>query len=334
MLKTFLISIFLFVLLVPNYQAQGKKTAILTTIGSLGEFSEIETITTFTSLQKSLSIYYALSFQKAFEDTLVDDFKEMGYEECTEDPCFAMIQQILQVDNLFLFKTTREDTFKQLSLDWEDLDSQRFVSTAFCEECTIRQLKSPVEGLVIKLISDDKKSIIGTKFIEKPKETRLPLEEQLQKSTSRTETENVPESFLNSKGDSYPDKNMQYIAVSVTVVSALMSYKSAQSYNELSAKNSALSTKYLNSNSSSEQASYKSEYDRNAREMKSYKSNSQTWDLMTLTGLGWNAYLIMNDNEEITSSNYNNYYSNYIPRFAFKKILSGPQTILSWNMNF
>ena len=81
-----------------------------------------------------------------------------------------------------------------------------------------------------------------------------------------------------------------YAAVSVTLVSALMSYNAAKSYNDLSAKNSTLATQYANSSSSSEQASYKSEYDSNASKMKYYKSSMQTWDILTLLGLGSVSY--------------------------------------------
>jgi len=68
--------------------------------------------------------------------------------------------------------------------------------------------------------------------------------------------------------------------------------------------------------------------------MKSYKSSSQTWDLLTLSGLGWTAYLMMNDNSESASSNHENSYSLYIPQLAFRKTLTGPQALLGWNFNF
>jgi hypothetical protein len=193
-----------------------------------------------------------------------------------------------------------------------------------------------VEGLVIKLITEDKNSVAGTKFIEKPKPKKIPdpVQETLQKTAPQINPEPIPETIVSSEGDGSPDKTLQYGAISVTVVSALMSYNAAKSYNDLSAKNSALSTQYSNSNSSSEQAAYKSEYDSNASKMKSYKSSSQTWDLLTLAGLGWTTYLMMNDNSETTSSNHENYYSLSIPQLAFRKTLSGPQALLSWNLSF
>ena len=336
MFKIITITITLFALFAANSHAQEKEMAALTPMGALGEFSEMEKQIIFNSLQESLSTHYALSSQKAFEAALAQAFEELDYEECTEDQCFALIQQILQVDNLFLFNMTREGTFTQLSLTRVDLDSQRLVRTAFCEDCSIGQLNMQVEGLVIKLITEDKKSVAGTKFIEtpKPKEIPVPVQKPLQKSAPQIEPEPVSETVVSAEADSSADKTWQYVAASVTVVSALMSYNAAKSYNDLSSKNSALSTQYSNSSSSSEQAAYKSEYDSNASKMKSYKSSSQTWDLLTLSGLGWTAYLMMNDNSESASSNHENSYSLYIPQLAFRKTLTGPQALLGWNFNF
>jgi hypothetical protein len=336
MFKIITITITFFALFAANSHAQEKEMAALTPMGALGEFSEMEKQIIFNSLQESLSTHYALSSQKAFEAALAQAFEELDYEECTEDQCFALIQQILQVDNLFLFNMTREGTFTQLSLTRVDLDSQRLVRTAFCEDCSIGQLNMQVEGLVIKLITEDKKSVAGTKFIEtpKPKEIPVPVQKPLQKSAPQIEPEPVSEPVVSAEEDSSADKTWQYVAASVTVVSALMSYNAAKSYNDLSSKNSVLSTQYSNSSSNSEQAAYKSEYDSNASKMKSYKSSSQTWDLLTLSGLGWTAYLMMNDNSESASSNHENSYSLYIPQLAFRKTLTGPQALLGWNFNF
>ena len=336
MFKIITITILFFALLAANSHAQEKEMAALTPMGALGEFTEMEKQIIFNSLQESLSTHYALASQKAFEAALAQAFEELDYEECTEDQCFALIQQILQVDNLFLFNMTREGTFTQLSLTRVDLDSQRLVRTAFCEDCSIGQLNMQVEGLVIKLITEDKKSVAGTKFIEtpKPKEIPVPVQKPLQKSAPQIEPEPVSEPVVNAKADSSADKTWQYVAASVTVVSALMSYNAAKSYNDLSSKNSALSTQYSNSSRSSEQAAYKSEYDSNASKMKSYKSSSLTWDLVTLSGFGWTTYLMMNDNSVSASSNHENSYSLYIPQLAFRKTLTGPQVLLGWNFNF
>ena len=336
MLKKLIITVILFAVLTANSQAQEKEMAALTPMGALGEFSEMEKQIIFNSLQESLSTHYALASQKAFEAALTQAFEELDYEECTEDQCFALIQQILQVDNLFLFNMTREGNFTQLSLTRVDLDSQRLVRTAFCEDCSIGQLNMKVEGLVLKLIAEEQTSLVGTKIIEtpKPKVIPIPVQKPLEKAAPKIEQEPKAAPVVKAEVDSSADKTWQYVAASVTVVSALMSYNAANSYNDLSTKNSALATQYSNSSSSSEQAAYKSEYDSNASEMKSYKSSAQTWDLLTLAGLGWAAYLMLNENSKTASSNQGNSYSLFIPQLAFGNTLSGPQAVLNWNLSF
>ena len=125
-----------------------------------------------------------------------------------------------------------------------------------------------------------------------------------------------------------------YAAVSVTLVSALMSYNYAKSYNDLSAKNSTLATQYANSSSSSEKASYKSEYDSNVSKMKFYKSSMQTWDILTLLGLGWDAYLLMSDEYGSSAVNYGSIQFPFIPRLAYQTFPYETKTSLLWGMSF
>jgi hypothetical protein len=144
--------IFLGIALLPLVAMAQKPPAGLAPMGALGDFSEMEKTILFNSLQEYLSTYYALASQKAFEQAQDAAFDELDYEECTEDQCFAAIQQILQVDNLFLFNVTREGTFTQLSLTAVNLDSERLVRTAVCDNCGIGELNAKVEGMVLKIV--------------------------------------------------------------------------------------------------------------------------------------------------------------------------------------
>ncbi len=148
------------------------------------------------------------------------------------------------------------------------------------------------------------------------------------------EKEMSAETEAQSEKSSSPEYTWHYTAVSVTLVSALMSYNAAKSYNDLSAKNSTLATQYANSSSSSEQASYKSDYDSNASKMKSYKSSMQTWDLLTLLGLCWEAYLLMSDESGSSAVNSGTIQFPFIPRLAYQTYPYGTKTVLRWNMSF
>ena len=316
------ISVFIFFQILDTAYAQDKQGACLAPMGALGDISEMQKQIIFNSLQESLSTKYNLASQKSFEEAQTQAFDELEYEECTEEQCFAMIQQILQADNLFLFNMTREGNFTQLSLTRVDIDSQRLVRTASCEDCTIKELNNYVDELVLKIFDEDQISIAGTKIKEEPTPEAKPIPEPEPKQAVE------PEESLSS------DKTWHYVAISVTLVSAFMSYNVANSYNDLSDKNKNLATQYANSSSSSEQASYKSEYDSNASEMKSYKSAMQTWDMLTLLGLGWEAYLYFSDNSKETAVNYRNSSFTFIPRLAFKTHSSETQSVLLWKLRF
>ncbi len=167
--KVLTITILSFIQILGTLYAQEKRMAALTPMGALGKFSEMEKQIIFNSLQESLSTRYTLASQKAYEAAETQAFEELDYDECTEDQCFALIQQILQVDNLFLFNMTREGNFTQLSLTRVDLDSQRLVRTSSCADCNIEQLNTKVEELVMKLIAEDQIAIAGTKITPEPK---------------------------------------------------------------------------------------------------------------------------------------------------------------------
>ena len=261
--------------------AQEKMPAALAPMGALGEFSEMEKQIIFNSLQESLSTYYLLASQKSFEAAQEKAFEELDYEECTEDQCFALIQQILQVDNLFLFSMTREGTFNQLSLTRVDLDSQRLVRTAICEDCGIGDLNSKVDGLVQEIYEEDRDSF---------EESLANSNEEEPETEITTEPEPIAESVVSSN-NAETSKVWHYTAGGITVISALLSYQAASSYNSLSDKNKQLADSYASTGSSAT----KSEYESNQSTMKGYKSQVQTYDAISLVGLGWWAYLFFTD---------------------------------------
>ena len=90
----------------------------------------------------------------------------------------------------------------------------------------------------------------------------------------------------------------------------------------------------LTDSSSSEKASYKSEYDSNASQMDSHESSFKLWDMLTLAGLGWETYLLLTDDSEETAVNYRNSSLPFIPRLAFKTHSSETQTVLLWKWRF
>ena len=164
----FLLSVFLtfFLFTFPVFGQSEKPQTIIVPTGSLGEISETRIKILEKTLESKLDDYFDIVPKQLFEEAQEKAFEKLDYEECTEDQCFALIQQILQVDNLFLFNMTREGSFTQLSLTRVDLDSQRLVRTAICEDCGIGALNAKVEGMVRKILEEDADVIAGTPIKE------------------------------------------------------------------------------------------------------------------------------------------------------------------------
>ena len=146
-----LLSILLLIctLLISNLTfAQEKQTAALAPMGSMGDLNEVEKRIIFNSLQESLSKYYKLTSQKMYEKAEEEAFQVMDSDECTEEQCIAIIQELLQVEYFFMFEILKSGNFQQLKITRIDIDSNRDVRTATCEDCNISQTNSKVDDLV------------------------------------------------------------------------------------------------------------------------------------------------------------------------------------------
>lgn len=53
------------------------------------------------TLTQELSKYYQILPQDQFERVQEKVFEELDYEECTEDQCIILIQEMLQIENVF-----------------------------------------------------------------------------------------------------------------------------------------------------------------------------------------------------------------------------------------
>ena len=78
-------------------------------------------------------------------------FEELEYEECSEDTCIMMVQEMLQVENVFNLQVLGEDKDTQLNLTWRTLDEKKNEED-FCIGCGTFQLNDKVRGLVDKIV--------------------------------------------------------------------------------------------------------------------------------------------------------------------------------------
>ena len=157
----------LFVVSLPTFGlSQERPEGIVLPVATLGDVTETRRQILQNTLIESLSSYYRLVPQDKLEEVQEKIFQEMDYEQCTEDQCIVMIQEALQVENLFVLQVIGEGDDTQLSLKWVGLDDKK-VKTDYCEDCGTKELNDRVEGLVKKLTVSEE--IISTPTIEKEK---------------------------------------------------------------------------------------------------------------------------------------------------------------------
>ena len=157
-----------FLLLSSPVIGQSERTeTIVIPVGTLGDISESRKQIIQNTLSQELTKYFRLVPQDKFEAAQEQAFEELEYEECTEDQCIMMIQELLQVENVISLQLVEEDGDSQLSLTWVGLEEKK-VLTDFCEGCKTKELNSKIELLVKNMVQQ-----IGqvTKVEIEPKET-------------------------------------------------------------------------------------------------------------------------------------------------------------------
>ena len=150
----------------PLFGQSERPETIVTPVGTLGDISDSRKQIIQNTLRQEMTKYFRLVPQDKFEEAQEKVFEELDYEECTEDQCIMMIQEILQVENVFSLQIVEEDGDTQLSLTWVGLEEKK-VLTDFCEECKTKELNSKIELLVKNMVQQ-----IGqvTKVETEPKE--------------------------------------------------------------------------------------------------------------------------------------------------------------------
>ena len=101
---------------------QEKPQGVVIPVSSLGDVSETRQQILQNSLEDELKEHFTLISQERFEEAQEKAFEELDYEECTEDQCIMLIQEMLQVENVFHLQVIGEGSNTQLSLSWRTLD--------------------------------------------------------------------------------------------------------------------------------------------------------------------------------------------------------------------
>ena len=118
-----------------------KPQSIVIPVSSLGDVSETRQQILQNSLEDVLKEHFTLISQERFEEAQEKAFEQLEYEECTEDQCIMLIQEMLQVENVFHLQVIGEGSNSQLSLSWRTLDENK-KEEQFCENCETVKLRN------------------------------------------------------------------------------------------------------------------------------------------------------------------------------------------------
>ena len=164
-MKHLLIILISFLLLSSPVIGQSERPeTIIIPVSSLGDVSEVRKQILHNTLTNELKKHFRIVPQEKYEQVLEQVFEELEYEECSEDTCIMMVQEMLQVENVFNLQVLGEDKDTQLNLTWRTLDEKKN-ETDVCLGCGTFQLNDKVRGLVEKLVGVKNVEVVQKKPI-------------------------------------------------------------------------------------------------------------------------------------------------------------------------
>ena len=130
---------------------EDKPKTIIVPTGSLGEITETRIQILEKTLESKLDDYFAIVPKELFEEAQEKAFEELDYDECTEEQCIMMIQELLQVENAFQLVLISEEGNTQISITWSNLD-QRRVEENYCEGCKTKELRESIVNMIENIL--------------------------------------------------------------------------------------------------------------------------------------------------------------------------------------
>ena len=154
-MKNLLILFSILLFAVPVIAESERPQAIVIPISSMGAVTKSQKQILQNTLEDNLKSYFTLISQELFEQAQEKAFEELDYEECTEDQCIMLIQEMLQVENVFHLQVIREGQDTQLSLSWRTLDEKK-KETDVCRNCDTFEINDRIERLILLITGKTK----------------------------------------------------------------------------------------------------------------------------------------------------------------------------------
>ena len=134
--------------------AQEKPVAAIGRVATLGDVKRSQKRIIANRLETVLSESYDLISQQQYEKAEEAAFDQLDLDQCTEEECIRKIQELLQVDRLFILQIIREPEITQLTLNLMKTDAKR-TADAVCEDCSTAELYEKIDELARKLVAQD-----------------------------------------------------------------------------------------------------------------------------------------------------------------------------------
>ena len=150
-MKTLLIVVSFLVIAVPTFGQSERPESIVIPVSGVGDVTDTRKTILQNSLEENLKEHFKLVPQEVFKKAQEKAFEELEYDECNEDQCIMLIQEMLQVENVFHLQIIVEGKDSQLSLSYRNLYEKMKV-TDVCLGCGTFELNGKVGGLVDKLL--------------------------------------------------------------------------------------------------------------------------------------------------------------------------------------
>ena len=171
----------------PNQKPEG----IVAPVGVLGVVSDIREKILQNTLNEAVSEQFRVVPQERFEQAQEQAFKELEYDQCTEDQCIMLIQEFLQVEHVFQLELVSEGPIVQLSLKLVTLDEKK-TKTEFCERCSTIELSNRVRVLTKKILSEVDPSGSPNLFKESKPAEEKPIPEPKKPQTTPSNEKKEP----------------------------------------------------------------------------------------------------------------------------------------------
>jgi TPR repeat protein len=139
--------------------AQDKPRAALAPVAALGDISDAQQTLIYNSLRGELSSKYELVSASDYDDAEAQAFSELEAEECTAENCVLLVQEFLQLENLFVLQLTEVNRLFQISLTEYLTGSNRTVTNE-CSSCSANELLSRIRQVSRNFIYSEAERLV------------------------------------------------------------------------------------------------------------------------------------------------------------------------------